>query len=120
MVNPPQHGRPALKWGLIFGGVLALISISSTAIQYASGSFSQLGDPAAAQAHLGSNLLLGRGSLILEAALYFLAGMLAARANGKVGSGALAGLVAAAVGTVVGGVISIFTLTNLSLTPPAD
>lgn len=120
MVNPPQQGRPALKWGLIFGGILALISIISTGIQYTTGSFSQLGDPAAAQAHLGTNLLLGCGSFILEAALYFLAGMLAARANGKVGSGALAGLIAAAIGTVVGGAISIFTLTNLSFTPPAD
>ena len=120
MVNPPQQGRPALKWGLIFGGILALISIISTAVQYASGSFSQLSDPTAAQGRLGSNLLLGCGSFILEAALYFLTGMLAARANGKVGSGALAGLIAAAVGTVVGGVISIFTFTNLSLTPPAN
>lgn len=118
MINQPQQGRPALKWGLIFGGILALISILSSAVQYMTGSYSQLGDPAAVQSRLGTNLLLGCGAFILEAALYFFAGMLAARENGKVGSGALAGLIAAAVGTVVGGVIAIVTFMNLSFTPP--
>lgn len=118
MINPPQRGRPALKWGLIFGGILALISIINSAVQYLTGSYSQLGDPAAAQSRLGANLLLGCGVFILEAAMYFFAGMLAARENGKVGSGALAGLIAAAVGTVVGGVTSIITFMNLSFTPP--
>jgi hypothetical protein len=119
MVNSPQQGRPALKWGLIFGGALALISIISSTIQYMTGSFSQLSDPAVAQSRLGTNLLLGCGSFILEAAIYFFAGMLTARENGKVGSGALAGLLAAAVGTVVGGAITIVTFLNISLTPPA-
>jgi hypothetical protein len=118
MISPQQPGHPALKWGLIFGGILALLSIASSTLQLATGAYSQLGDPSASQAHLGTTLLLGCGGFIVEAALYFFAGMLAARANGKVGAGALAGLIAAAIGSVIGGVISIFVLTNLSLTPP--
>ncbi len=118
MINPPQTGRPALKWGLIFGGALAILSLANNGIQYATGAYAQLGNPSAAQAHLGSNLLLGCVSFLLEGALYFLAGMLTARANGKVGSSAIAGLIAAAIGTIIGGGISIAFLSNQLLTPP--
>lgn len=120
MDNPQQQGHPALKWGLIFGGVLALISLANSGIQYATGAYSQMGDPVTAQAHMGTNFLVGCGGFLVEVAIYFFTGMLASRENGRVGTGALAGLIAAAVGTIIGGIVAVVVLANVSLTPPAN
>jgi hypothetical protein len=106
-----RQGNPAVKWGLIFGGLLLLVGIINLAIQYASGSLNPDAATIAAQpGRIGALLGLGCLFFLIEATLFFLAGMFTARENGRVGSAAIAGLIAGEVYAVIAAIVEVITL----------
>lgn len=103
-------GRPALRWGLIFGGIAALLAIISSAT-------SLLGPTTVTP----SNVYTSGGTVaaytglrclffLVMLALFFLAGMFTARQTGTVGSGTLSGVIAGLFGGVVAGIASAILL----------
>ncbi|HLJ80467.1 MAG TPA: hypothetical protein VKT52_03200 [Ktedonobacterales bacterium] len=109
-----QQGNPVWRYGLIFGGIIAVLDIISSVISAANGSDTAAFSTTSGQASLG-NGIIGLGCLffLVSLALYFVAGMLASGQTGRVGTGSLAGLVAGAVGGIVGlvaGIIAIVTI----------
>src|SRR5215472_8418586 len=111
-----QTGNPALRNGLIFGLILAAISLASSVIQLVSGVTlaSATGGATSALSFLGCLVF------IVALALFFVAGMNTARANGRVGSAAIAGLLTGLFGglinLVVGLIIDfVFVIPNYSL-----
>ena len=107
-----RQGNPAVKWGLIFGGLLLLVGLIDLGIQFATGSL----DPNAATAiaaqpgRIGPLLGLGCLFFLIEVSLFFLAGMFTARENGRVGSAAIAGLIAGVVYAVIAAIVEVITL----------
>lgn len=109
-----NSGHPAVRYGLIFGGLLALISIANTVFQQVTGlnriSVTTVnGVPTANTSVVGPAFLLGCVGFLLTLGLTFLAGMIAAKQTGKTGTGAIAGLIAGLVGAVVGGIVGVVT-----------
>lgn len=107
----PQQtsGKPAVRWGLIFGAIIGALSLASIGLQFA-----MSGGKSFASSTTGFS---GLSCLfpLLDLALIFIAGMLASRANGKVGTGSIAGLLAAVVGGLVNTVASVIILLTLPL-----
>lgn len=107
-----RQGNPAVRWGLIFGGLLLIVGLINLAIQFAMGSL----DPNAATAiaaqpgRIGPLLGLGCLFFLIEGSLFFLAGMFTARENGRVGSAAIAGLIAGVVYAIIGAIVEVLTL----------
>ena len=98
MKNVPLPGSPALRQGLIYGVILAIVAVVFGFLQ----SFVGLG-------------LLGS---IISLAIYFIFGLLAGQRastqTGKIGTGILAGFLAGLVSSIISAVISIIlTVTNL-------
>ncbi|HET9112006.1 MAG TPA: hypothetical protein VFN78_14345 [Ktedonobacterales bacterium] len=124
-----RQGNPAVKWGLIFGGALILVAVINFAIQYATGALNTATSaPSLGTPRLGASLAQGCVVFLIEVALYFLAGMMTARDNGRVGSAAIAGVIAGAMAGVVGAIIAVFTIAtrasavmppNVNMTPAA-
>ncbi|HLZ21671.1 MAG TPA: hypothetical protein VKQ30_06080 [Ktedonobacterales bacterium] len=110
-MQPAQQGNPVMRYGLLFGGIIAVLNIINSVIAATSGSDTAAFSTTSGQASL-SNGLIGVGCLffLVGLALYFVAGMLAASQTGKAGTGSLAGLVAGAIGGVVGLVAGIVRL----------
>ena len=106
-----RQRNPTVKWGLIFGGLLIVLALINLGIEFATGAFQ-----AAASANplgsmnLGASLVQVCVVFLIELALYFVAGLLTARENGRVGSAAVAGVIAGALAGVVGAIITIATL----------
>ncbi len=97
-----RTGNPAIRNGLIFGIIIAVLGVGNTALSYATRDTTAAG--------LG---LVGILAFIIDLALFFVAGMMTARATGTVGSGAVSGLVAGLIGGLIGGIVAvIFLLTN--------
>lgn len=110
-----RQRNPAVKWGLIFGGLLILLELINLGIEYATGTLQAAatatpGPSAFASMNLGASLVQGCVVFLIEVALYFVAGLLTARENGRVGSGAVAGVIAGALEGVVGAIIAVTTL----------
>lgn len=120
----PQQGHPALRYGVIFGGIIAVLSIISNVISIADGSETAAFNASSGQASVSSGILgLGCLFFLVYLALYFVAGMLASSKTGRVGTGSLAGLVAGAVGGIVGlvaGIIAIMTIPTSTFQSIAD
>ncbi len=121
-----RQGNPAVKWGLIFGGLLILVALINLGIEYATGALSAVTSVASASSlNFGASIAQTCIVFLIEVALYFTAGMMAARDNGRVGTGSLAGLIAGLLAGVVGAVITIFTFftrpfvlpTNTTMSP---
>lgn len=95
--------RAAVRWGLIFGGVITLVDLLSLAVGYVA-------------AGVPFRSLL---ATIINLALLLVAGMFAARQTGKVGSGAIAGLIAGALGSLINAIASavIIFLTVAPIVP---
>ena len=87
-------GGPALKWGLIFGAVAAAVGILEVALPYVV--------KAPTVQDIGSSI-----AFAILLVVYFAAGLLATRDTGKISSGAIAGLLAAAIGELIGGLVGI-------------
>lgn len=106
-----RQRNPAVKWGLILGGLLIVLALINLGIELATGAFkaaassNQLGSM-----NLGASLAQTCVVFLIELALYFVAGLLTARENGRVGSAAVAGVIAGALAGVVGAIITIATL----------
>jgi hypothetical protein len=90
-------GRPILINGLIYGVLVLVVSLISDGLSLVG---VKLTDPATA-------LVASGVILLVELALFFLAGRAAAAKTGSVGAGALAGLLAGTIAGIVGAVISI-------------
>lgn len=105
-----RQGNPAVKWGLIFGGLLILVALINLGIEYATGTLAAATSIASTRSlNVGTALLQSCIVFLIEVALYFTAGVMAARENGRVGTGSVAGLIAGLMAGVVGAVITLFT-----------
>src|SRR5579871_5438011 len=114
-----RSGSPAVRYGLIFGGIIGVLRLISTAIQYGTGGrrafAASTGTFSSGSGSGGGALAFACLSLIVGLALYFLAGMFAARETGRTGSGAISGLLAGVIGGAISAVISLVA----ALTVPA-
>jgi hypothetical protein len=113
MQTTTSTGNPALRWGLIFGAILAALSILSSVVQATLGVGSFSG-ATATPSLAGGGLVLGCVSFLVELGLFFGAGFLAARDTGMTRTGTFAGMIAAAIGGVVGGIVGIIVLLTRS------
>jgi len=112
-----RQRNPAVKWGLIFGGLLILLALINLGIEFATGTQTAATSPSPlASMHLGASLLQGCIVFLIELALFFVAGLLTARENGRVGSAAIAGVIAGALAAIVGAIITAVTLLSRPLT----
>ncbi len=103
--------NPAVKWGLIFGGLLVLVGLINYGIEYATGTLTMAATPASlSRLNLGASLAQSCIAFIVEMTLFFLAGMMTARENGRVGSGSIAGLIAGSLYGVVAAVFGVIAL----------
>ncbi len=88
-----RSGSPAVRLGLVFGGLIVLVSIieNVTSLLIARGG--------ASSGLMNSRVGLGLSAIVYlaDVALLFLAGMFTARQNGKVRSATIAGLIAGAI-----------------------
>ena len=106
-----RQRNPAVKWGLIFGGLLILLALINLGIEFATGTLTAAASPSPlASMNIGASLLEGCLVFLIELALFFVAGLLTARENGRIGSAAIAGVIAGALAGVVGAIIAAVTL----------
>ncbi len=101
------QGKPAVRYGLIFGAVIAAIGIASTLLQAVMGTAALISATGTLTRTGAVTTLLGCVLFLVYLGLYFVAGMLTARRTGTVGSGAVAGLIAGALGGTIGGGVSL-------------
>lgn len=100
--SPTRSGNPALQQGILFGVILAVVSIVINLVNIF--------------ALHGSGGALSYISLIIAILLYVFAGFRASAQTGRVGTGALAGLFAGLFSTVISGIVSLilaFAATDL-------
>lgn len=124
----PSSSGAVMRNGLIFGGILGALYIGNTLVQWLTGAYaptSQVngGITSVNFASTGISAVFTCGVFLALLGLTFVAGMLATRRTGSVGDGSLAGLVAGAMGALVGGVtniVVILTLVAPGYQPPAD
>ncbi len=101
-----QSGNPAVRQGLAFGGLIALVSFVQSVTQFLVGGVDAVVGSAGSRSVPG----LGAIAFLADLALLFLAGMFTARQNGKVGSATIAGLIAGVLGGLVAGIIVVIGL----------
>ena len=94
-----QRADQTILWGFVFGIIAGVIQVGVFVVQ---------------RAGIGRGLvfLVGALAFIVYVVLYVVAGILAARATGNVGSGAVAGLLAAIIGSVSGAAAQIIAFAN--------
>lgn len=102
MQAPQTIGRSAGQWGLIFGGIIAVLAIINTLIGVAAGSRS------------GISGIIGIVFFIVFLVLWFLAGFFTARDSGRVGRATIAGLIAGVIGGVVAGIVGLIVVLTAS------
>lgn len=125
---PQQTGHPAIRNGLIFGAILGVLGLGNTLVQWLAGAYSVStrttnGFTTVNLNNTGPSSLLQCVLFLAMLALTFVAGILAARRTGKVGSGSIAGLVTGVVGALTGGIVGLVTIITLvapGLQAPAD
>jgi hypothetical protein len=103
-----KSGNPAVRWGLIFGGIIAVLSLLGDGLRFATG-----GGESFAGAGGGIGILVGVLLFLIGLALFFVAGMFAARDTGRTGTGSIAGLIAGLVGGAIGAIATIIILLTL-------
>lgn len=126
---PPQRtGSQALRNGLIFGAILGVLGVGNTLLQWVAGAYHLVGYTTSGGSSVnlndsGAPSLLGCVVFLAMLALTFAAGALAAHGTGKVGSGAIAGLLTGVFGGLIGGIGSVVVMALLvapSLSIPPD
>lgn len=126
---PPQRtGSLALRNGLIFGAILGVLGVGNTLIQWVMGAYHLMGRTTNGFSSVnfndtGAPSLLGCVVFLAMLALTFAAGALTAHGTGKVGSGAIAGLLTGVFGGLIGGIGSVAVIALLvapSLSIPPD
>ena len=69
-----RQRNPAIKWGLIFGGLLILLALINLGIEYATGSLTAAASPSPlASMNIGAALLQSCVVFLIELALFFVA-----------------------------------------------
>ncbi len=98
-----------VRWGLTFGLIMAALgAASAVGSRLLEGSL--INGEATPEQFLptaGVALLIGCGLYLVYLALFFVAGIMAARQSGSVGAASLAGLLAGGVGALVSSVVSL-------------
>ena len=128
MAAPQRMSIPTIRNGLLFGAVLGALGLGNTIVQWLTGAYHAIahtvnGFTSVTVSDTGASALLGCAVFLAVLALTFLAGILTAKATGRVGSGALAGLLAGSFGALVGGVSGLAVIVAFvapSLQAPAD
>lgn len=105
--------NPAVRYGLIFGGIIAVLSVLN-AVLSPSDRFDTTGSPGAVGGGLGCLFALASIALLVAP------GWLTARATGRTGSGAVSGLIAGLIGSLVFAVALIILVQTLSAADYAD
>lgn len=102
-----RQSHPAVRWGLIFGGVMALLS-----------AMIGIGRVSTANQNTVNNgfALLECLYLIVTLVVLFVTGILASKQTGKVATGTIAGLIAGVIGGVVLGVFVVIYVSTADLT----
>src|SRR5262249_18364610 len=100
-----RSGSPAVRYGLMFGGIIVVLTLINAGIAAANGTVA-----------VGTNRFTGIGCLffLADLALFFVAGMQAARVTGRTGQGSVAGLIAGLVGGVLFLIVGIVQFVSLS------
>lgn len=103
-----SSGRAAIRWGIIFGVIIGIIGIVQNVLLHAtlgpvlsSGSQQQIANAS------GGLLAISCVPCLLYLALLFVSGIFPARDTGRVGQGAIGGLIAGVVGTIIFGIAGI-------------
>src|SRR5690348_1505661 len=104
-----KSGSPALRWGLIFGGIYAVLGIGETILQqvFVLSKVVDARDVQQVTAVAGPSIGILCGFLFLYLALFFVAGIFAGRQTGSVGSATIAGLLTGLFGDVLSGIFNI-------------
>jgi hypothetical protein len=98
MDSKPRPARPALRQGLIFGVILAVVEV---VLPYISG-------------FLGSALLIDLVAIVIFLGFGYFAGRRAAASTGRLGTGALAGFLTGLIGTLLPSIVLfVYYLFNL-------
>lgn len=95
--------NPAMRYGLIFGVILAVLGVANSVRSLVTGAYANAGSGTVDAA----GTLIGLALLVIGIVLYLLAGRSAAAQTGRVGTGAVAGLIAGLVSSVVGAIVLI-------------
>ena len=106
MAQQRSRGGSAALWGIIFGLILAALDVLHQLV--VAGAVRRALGP-------GTSLIYTALALLIAAALYFVAGLLAARRANALEAGVFAGLIA---GVIVGATALALTLIVLALRPP--
>jgi hypothetical protein len=103
-----RSGNPAVRYGLIFGGIIAALVLVDILARAGSGVVAG-----------GGNAVGGLGCLfaLISIVLLGAAGWMAARATGRTGSGAIAGLLAGLVGSAI---LAITLIVLVLVLPQSD
>lgn len=109
MATQRSSGHPIRTNGLLFGILLGALGLGNTVIQWLTGAYqfqtrTVNGYTSVTGRDFGPASLLGCVLFFAMLGLTFLAGILAARKTGKVGTGAVAGLIAGGLGALIGGI----------------
>ncbi len=110
-----RTGNPIIRNSLLFGALLGLLGLGNALPQWRTGAEGVLvhttnGVTSVTVTDTGPSALLGCVVFLALLVLTFVAGMLTARKNGSVGSGAVTGLLVGIVGTLVGSVAHLLIL----------
>jgi hypothetical protein len=114
MAQQPRRGHPALLWGVLFGALLAVLVILDRF--FLAGILRRAGLTGGS---LGAALIAQMIFFAVALALFFVAGLLAARRAGTVEAGLYAGLLAGLIGGIVALVLSVLFVAGAARHMPA-
>jgi hypothetical protein len=119
-MQPPKVGHPVLANSFIFGGILAGLNIVNLIVEVVIDPISVStqvvnGTTTVNIENSGIAGLLTCFLFLAALVLSFIAGMLTARASGKIGAATLAGLLCGLLGTLVAGIIGLVVTVVIAL-----
>jgi hypothetical protein len=122
MIAQPSTEQPKapVVWrnGLIYGAILAAIGLVSFFINLSLGAYNYHVDPTTGQpvASAGfASTATGILIFLVNMAVLFVSGMMTARKTGSIGAASLTGLIAGAIGALVGATVTIIVVTTIVL-----
>ncbi|HEX6796477.1 MAG TPA: hypothetical protein VF116_02045 [Ktedonobacterales bacterium] len=116
-----SSSRAAIRWGIIFGVIIGVIGIISNVIlRVALGPVLSSGNQQEIINASGGLLAFTCVPCLLYLVLLFVSGIFPARDTGRVGQGAIGGLIAGVVGAIVSGVVGLIVDAVNPLTIPSS